>query len=205
MYLRSLANLGRPAAFLIGCVLAVLPVASASAQSIGSEVRTATAQSGDSEPNTQTILDRSDESKVVGSVTDASRGTVTAPTPTIVESPEFAQRYVAEKLTLWQQSLKLSEWQISWAMAHRSDLKPHTVGQIHWDKPNKSAAILVLDPSEYRMPFNAMLDDMELTIIHELVHLKLTSLPHSEASRGSEEQAVNGISEALFTLEHSKR
>jgi hypothetical protein len=49
-----------------------------------------------------------------------------------------------------------------------------------------------------------MLDDMEMTIIHELVHLKLTALPDSEASRGSEEQAVNGFSEALFALEHQK-
>ena len=90
-------------------------------------------------------------------------------------------------------------------MAHRSDLKPNTVGQIHWDKPSKSASILVLDSSDYRMPFNAILDDMELTVIHELVHLKLTSLLHSEASRGSEEQAVNGISEALFALEHQNK
>jgi hypothetical protein len=90
-------------------------------------------------------------------------------------------------------------------MAHRSDLKPQTVGQIHWDKPSRSASILVLDPSDYRMQLNAMLDDMEMTIIHELVHLKLTSLPHSEASRGSEEQAVNGVSEALFALEHQKQ
>jgi hypothetical protein len=105
-------------------------------------------------------------------------------------------------VAFWQQRLKLSDWQISWAMAHRGDLKPHTVGQIHWDMPTKNAAILVLDPSDYRMPFDAMLDDMELTIIHEMIHLKLTSLPHSEASRGSEEQAVNGISEALFAMEH---
>jgi hypothetical protein len=55
------------------------------------------------------------------------------------------------------------------------------------------------------MPFNAMLDDIEMTIIHELVHLRLTSLPHSEGNRGSEEQAVNGISEALFSLEHQKQ
>lgn len=89
-------------------------------------------------------------------------------------------------------------------MAYRSDLRPNSVGQIHWDKSSKSAPILVLDSSDYRMPFNAMLDDMELTIIHGLVHLKLTSLPQSEASRGSEEQAVNGISEALFALEHQK-
>ena len=87
---------------------------------------------------------------------------------------------------MWQQRLKLNDWRINWAMARRTDLKPNTVGQIHWDKPGKIAAILVLDSSDYRMPFSAMLDDMELTIIHELVHLKLTSLPHSEASRGRE-------------------
>jgi hypothetical protein len=50
-----------------------------------------------------------------------------------------------------------------------------------------------------------MLDDMELTIIHELIHLKLTSLPHSEATRGNEEQAVVGISESLFAIEHQKK
>lgn len=205
MYSRSLANLGRPAGILIGCVLAMWPFVSASAQVVGAEVYAAPASSSDSQPNTQTIRDRSDEREVVGSITDASPRTATVPNPAIVESREFAQKYVAEKLTLWQQNLKLTDWQISWALTHRSDLKPHTVGQIHWDMPRKNAAILVLDPADYCMPFNAMLDDMELTIIHELVHLKLTSLPHSEASRGSEEQAVNGISEALFALEHQKK
>jgi hypothetical protein len=201
----SRAILGLPAGILIGCVLAVGSGDSATAQSVGSEVRTATPHSSESKTCAQTIRNRSDESKVIVSLTDGNPGTATALSPARVESREFAQKYVAEKLTLWQQSLKLSEWQISWAMVHRSDLKPHTVGQIHWENRRKSAAVLVLDPSDYRMPFNAMLDDMELTIIHELVHLKLTSLPHSEASRGSEEQAVNGISEALFALEHQKQ
>jgi hypothetical protein len=180
-------------------------VVSATAQSVGSEIRIAAPNSSDSQTNIQTIRDRSDEGNVIGSLTVAHPGTVTAPGLTPVESREVVQKYVAEKLTFWQQSLKLSDWQISWAMAHRSDLKPNTVGQIHWDMPKKSAAILVLDPGDYNMPFNAMLDDMELTIIHELIHLKLTSLPHSEASRGSEEQAVVGISESLFALEHQTK
>ena len=189
----------------MGCVLAVAPVLSAGAQSINPAPLAATANLSDSQANTQTIRDRSDENKETGSPTNVNLGTGTVPGPAIVESREFAQKYVAEKLTLWQQNLKLTDWQISWALAQRSDLKPHTVGQIHWDMPKKSAAILVLDPADYRMPFNAMLDDMELTIIHELVHLKLTSLPHSEASRGSEEEAVNGLSEALFALEHQQK
>jgi hypothetical protein len=185
--MQSVSTLPRPAGILIGCVLAVWPFVSASAQVVAAEAHAATAWSSDSQPN------------------DANLGAVATPTAAPVGSREFVQQYVAEKRTVWQQRLKLSDWRIACAMARRSDLKPQTVGQIHWDKPSRSASILVLDPSDYRMPLNAMLDDMELTIIHELVHLKLTSLPHSEASRGSEEQAVNGISEALFALEHQKQ
>ena len=205
MYIRSFTNPGHSAGLLLGCVLAFLPLVSATAQKVGSEERTATTISSDAQTNSQTSSMHSAEGKVTGSLTDTKSAPATVPGPAFLESREFAQKYVAEKLMLWQQRLKLTDWKIASAMAHRSDLKPNSVGQIHWDKPSKSASILVLDPSDYRMPFNAMLDDMEMTIVHELVHLKLTSLPHSEASRGSEEQAVNGISEALFALEHQKQ
>jgi hypothetical protein len=45
-----------------------------------------------------------------------------------------------------------------------------------------------------------MLDDMEFTIVHEMVHLELASLPRSEASRRVEEHAVNEIATALLKL-----
>jgi hypothetical protein len=84
-------------------------------------------------------------------------------------------------------------------------LKPKTLGGIRWDKGKKSAVIWVLDPSDYRLPFPEMLNDVELTIVHELVHLELASLPRSEASRSSEEHAVNGIAEALLALDRKKK
>ena len=205
MYWCSRANRGRPACIFLGCFLAASPFVPASAQVVGSKAPAAAASTSDAQQDAQFVRDRSNASKVNPAATDANRDAVTTPSAAPVESREFAQQYVAQKLELWQRRLKLSDWRITWAMARRSDLKPNTVGQIHWDKPSKGAAILVLDPSDYRMPFNAMLDDMEITIIHELVHLKLTSLPHSEASRRSEEQAVNGLSEALFALEHQKQ
>jgi hypothetical protein len=62
----------------------------------------------------------------------------------------------------------------------------------------------VLDPSEYRLPFEEMLADIEFTLVHELVHLELASLPRSEASRSSEERAVNQITEALLGLAREK-
>lgn len=121
------------------------------------------------------------------------------------EQSQIARQYVTERLAFWQQRLKLEEWRISVVPARRSELKPNTLGGIRWDKTKKSAVIWVLDPSEYQTPFRATLDDMELTIVHELVHLELTSLPRSEASRSNEEHAVNGIAEALLGLNRERQ
>jgi hypothetical protein len=86
-------------------------------------------------------------------------------------------------------------------MSGRPSLKPGTLGGIRWDKRRKSAGIAILNSSEYQLPFCEMLDDMEFTIVHELLHLQLSSLPRSEASRRPEEIAVNHIAEALVELE----
>jgi hypothetical protein len=42
---------------------------------------------------------------------------------------------------------------------------------------------------------------MEMTLVHELVHLELSSLPRSAASRREEEFAVNRIADALVQLD----
>lgn len=204
MSLCSRANLASPAAILIGCLLAVWLSAPAPAQVIGAKGSATASQANNSQPDAAKVRDQWDASKVDASVAEVDHSVVLVPSAAQAGSREFAQQYVTEKLALWQQRLQLSDWHITWTMAHRCDLKPNTVGQVHWEKARKSAAILVLDSSDYKMPYGAMLDDMEMTIIHELVHLKLTPLPHSEASRGGEEEAVDGISEALFALEHQK-
>ena len=114
------------------------------------------------------------------------------------------QRFVDERVAAWRQRLKLEDWQISAVLTHRSDLAPQTLGGIRWDKNKKTAVVWVLDPADYRLPQREMLDDMELTIVHELVHLDLTALPRGQASRGSEERAVSGIAEAMLALDRQK-
>ncbi len=121
-----------------------------------------------------------------------------------LQKSELATRFANERLAVWRQRLNLEDWKISVAMIPRSELKPKTLGHIKWDKAKKSAVIWILDPSDYRVPFREMFNDMEFTIVHELVHLELASLPRSEASRSSEEHAVNRIAEALLTLDRQK-
>src|SRR5947209_2901808 len=86
-----------------------------------------------------------------------------------------AESFANEKLWAWQRRLNLHGWNISIIMAPPTDLKPKTLGNIHWDADKKSAVIRVLDASHYRLPFREMLQDMEFTVVHELIHLELSS------------------------------
>ena len=115
-----------------------------------------------------------------------------------------AAGYLDGRLEIWQQRLKLSDWKISIMMSRRSELKPNTLGHIRWDSTDKTAVIRVLDASEYDMPCRDMLADMEFTVVHELIHLEISSLPRSEASRRDEEFAVNRIAAALLDLDRQQ-
>lgn len=120
------------------------------------------------------------------------------------ELGEHVGPFLSERLTYWRQRLNLAEWQISIVMTRRDDLKPKTLGKVRWDKHKRTAVIEVLDASDYTLLPSAILDDMELTVVHELVHLELASLPRSEASPSSEEHAVNRIAEALVKLDRRR-
>jgi hypothetical protein len=115
-----------------------------------------------------------------------------------------ADGFLNGRLVFWQQRLNLTDWKISVAMSRASDLKPKTLGNIHWDADKKTAVIRVLDASGYRTSCRDALPDMEMTVVHELVHLELSSLPRSPASRHEEELAVNRIADALVRLDRQK-
>lgn len=196
------------------CLFALCMFVPAFGQTAGSEIRAAEPPQGGAQLGALSVrhlctaVSRQPEGSAANAPVRSENVSTVAehvsPCPSAAEQGQLAERHVAERLAVWQQRLKLGDWRISVAMTHRDDLKPKTLGGIRWDKPKKSAVIWVLDASDYRLPFREMLDDMELTIIHELVHLELASLPRSEASRSSEEHAVNGIAEALLRLDRQK-
>jgi hypothetical protein len=130
------------------------------------------------------------------------------PQPSPRERTERAQAYTAERLALWQQRLNLQEWNISVVMARASELKPKTLGNIHWDLPKKTATIHVLDPADYHLADKEMLQDMEFTVVHELIHLELapvlSDLQRSDANRREEEHSVNHMADALLKLDRGK-
>jgi hypothetical protein len=109
--------------------------------------------------------------------------------------------YLNARLGIWQHRLNLGDWKISLVLSHPNGLKPKTLGNIHWEANKKTAVIRVLDASDYQLACRGALEDMEVTVVHELVHLELASLPRPATSRRDEELAVNRIVDALVRLD----
>jgi hypothetical protein len=116
--------------------------------------------------------------------------------------------FAAEKLWYWQRRLKLQDWKVTVVVARATELKPRTLGNIHWDTTTKTAVLRVLDAADYELPPAAMFDDLEFTVVHELIHLELapvlSQFPRNEANRREEETAVNQMADALLKLQRGR-
>jgi len=124
--------------------------------------------------------------------------TLSAATPEQREA--HALKFVNDKLQVWQKRMNLASWTIQVRLVRKNTLNPKTLGGIRWDRGAMVATMNVLSTYDYTVPVQEMLDDMEFTIVHELVHLHLSPLPRSEASRSTEEGVVNEIAETLIKL-----
>jgi hypothetical protein len=124
------------------------------------------------------------------------------------ERTVLAESYAKEKLWVWQKRLGLQDWNVTLEIVRSSELKPRTLGNIHWDTDRKTATIRVLDPADYTLPPLEMLADMEFTVVHELIHLDiapvLSHFTRSDADRRDEEHAVNHMADALLHLDRGR-
>ena len=132
----------------------------------------------------------------LGNAAPASRNRVTSMQPVVTDEQ------VHDWLKIWQKRLRLEDWKIEVKIVRIWDLEQGTLGHIDWSVPHRTATIKVLNPADYELPKDKIPADMELSVVHELVHLHLSVLPLNKSSRGAEEQVVSMIADALVNLEH---
>jgi hypothetical protein len=135
----------------------------------------------------------------LASAAPASRDRVTS-APAVVSSEQ-----VHDWLHLWQKRLHLEDWKVEVRIVRIWDLEQGTLGHIDWSAAHKTAVIKVLNPADYELPKDKVPTDMELSIVHELVHLRLSALPLNKSSRNAEEQVVSMIANALVDLERHEQ
>jgi hypothetical protein len=128
-----------------------------------------------------------------------ARGASAAPGSAPKPSP-FDQQ-VQDWTRTWQHRLHLDDWKIDTRVVRQCDLKPDTLGNLKWNLGNHTAVIRVLSPSDYDIAESEIAEDMEYTVVHELIHLQLAVLPRDPAAKSTEEGVVNKIADALMSLD----
>jgi hypothetical protein len=70
----------------------------------------------------------------------------------------------------WQKTLRLQDWKIIVRIRKMRDIPEAAQGCVDWTWEHKEAVISIVDPVDYP-PDSAWKQDMEKTLVHELLHL----------------------------------
>lgn len=106
----------------------------------------------------------------------------------------------------WQEILRLQDWNIEIRISRGRDFEGEgeSCGQVRWQLSRKEALIRILDPSDYS-PDCIFPQDMERTLVHELLHLHFAAISNKAHDAGLDidvdlEQAMHCIDGALANL-----
>ena len=105
-----------------------------------------------------------------------------------------------ERVELWKRRLGLTGWRINVDFAHQMNLDENTQGQIKIYAYSRTASILLPSPETYSNDVYP-LQDMEDTIIHELIHIVFDAIDAKEKSNTEHlmyERGIRAMSQALL-------
>lgn len=112
-----------------------------------------------------------------------------------------------DRLHYWQQLLRLGDWAIDLRMARGRDIN-EALAEVHASHPLRHARVFLKEPIDID-PDSYLNTDMEVNLVHELLHLRLKdALP--EVENGSAqwrglEAAIEATAQALVALKRKKR
>lgn len=109
----------------------------------------------------------------------------------------------------WQRVLGLQDWRVIVKLVRFAAYGSEQVskaGEVKVNNEKREALIRITDPEDYALQCDADFEkpqDMERTLVHELLHLHFAPLWHvikGDVENRFEEHAVNALSIALVTL-----
>lgn len=101
----------------------------------------------------------------------------------------------------WQARLGLQAWQIGIALAKHYEMELQCQGECSWTLDKLQAYIRILDPADYE-PNETFPQDIEKTIVHELLHLMFAPF-HCDVGTKEwhlQHQAIELLSRAMVKL-----
>lgn len=128
------------------------------------------------------------------------------------QPPHISQKHLDRMAAYWQHALALDDWEISVVAIKTSDMPDGSAGLGKWDNDLHRGTILVIRPEDYAktpgLPKEqkAVERDIEDTVVHELVHLRIQEFAGADADHAkmAEEYTVVRLTNTLLRFHHVK-
>lgn len=114
----------------------------------------------------------------------------------------YTEDELRAKCAEWQKILRLQDWDVRVSIVRENQmLTKESNAEINVNVQHKLARLRVIDPIDYH-PDNLNPQDMEKSLVHELLHIHLWQFTEEleGALQDAEEQALNMITDALIKL-----
>lgn len=117
----------------------------------------------------------------------------------------IGQETLDELLAEWQGTLRLQDWDVEAAFRRAYDLtRVDVAGECRWVLSNKTAVIRILDPCDFD-PDICRPQDVERTLVHELLHLHFAPFTPIGQETYEHEQAIEAIAKALVAAKRGRQ
>jgi hypothetical protein len=118
------------------------------------------------------------------------------------------RRQLRSICSYWQRELRLMDWVVNLRFVYGDEIVEdgHWLAQVSADNRYQEAWLDVLHPKK-RPEHHASDEDLEKSIVHELLHIKFSmwkEMVGQDDECFGEELAVNHIAELLVRMRHSK-
>jgi hypothetical protein len=117
----------------------------------------------------------------------------------------LTEEQLRAKCAEWQKVLRLQDWDVRTSIVRRSVFtNAETNAEISVNVQHRIAQLRMLDPIDYD-PLNVNPQDMEKSLVHELLHIHLWTftVDLDGSNKDAEEQAINMIAGALIALKRN--
>lgn len=110
-----------------------------------------------------------------------------------------------ERLTYWQKVLRLQDWDIRASIVRAWEMECHGAGENQWQTSTKTSLIRICDQVDW--PPSQWPQDMEETLVHELLHLHMAAFQpeHGTLEHTMMEQAICCIATGMVTLHREQQ
>lgn len=120
----------------------------------------------------------------------------------------FPKDELENKLKYWQVILGLEYWDIKIKLDRAINLKDGSMAHVNYVLPKASALIQIVIPEDYNEMGITWPQDMEISLVHELLHVKFAAFDDTEKGTLPDtmmEQTVDSLAKILVTMDRERR